>query len=128
MLLKAFTAYMKVLSKCLRFYDTYSRASKNFLSEVEILSNARLTHHIIDPVTLQRYLRPIPYALHKMSPHYEYVFRHTYSFYAEQLVLFTNSTDQLLVHIPFLLKTCLPETDVTLQHMHISLKSRSRHE
>ena len=48
------------------FYDTYRGALKDFLSALDTLSNARLTHYIIYPVTFERYLRTLLYDLLKM--------------------------------------------------------------
>ena len=56
------------------FYDIYSIAFKDFHSALDALSNARLTHLIIHPVTLETYLREILYDLQKLSPNYELVF------------------------------------------------------
>ena len=51
-------------------------------------------------VTHESYLRAIASDLKETSPNCELGFNHTYSYYAEPLVLFTNSPEQLLVHIP----------------------------
>ena len=54
MLTKAITAHIKNLRKYMGFYDTYSKAFSDFLSALEAFYNARMTHQIIDPVTLER--------------------------------------------------------------------------
>ena len=64
---KVFTAYMKVLINYRENYDTYIRAIEKFLSALDALLNARLTPQIIDPVTLERYLKAITYDLQKSS-------------------------------------------------------------
>ena len=104
MLIKAFTAYMKVLWKYLEFYDTHNRAFEDFLSALYALTNACLTNQIIEPIILQRYLRAIAYNPWKSSPYYELVFSQTYGYNAESLVSFINSADLLLVQILTLLK------------------------
>ena len=76
MLTKVFTPYTKVLRNYLEFHDTYTRAFENFLSALEALANARLTHQIIDQVTLERYLWAIAYDLQKISTNFELVFIH----------------------------------------------------
>ena len=43
--------------------DTFSRAFEDFLSALTALQNARLTHQIIDLVTLERFLRAKTYNL-----------------------------------------------------------------
>ena len=51
---KASKAFTKVLRKYMGFYDTYVGTFKDFLSALDALSNAELTHHIIDLITLER--------------------------------------------------------------------------
>ena len=58
-LTRAFPAYKKVVRTYVGFYATYIRAFEDFLSAMDALSNAFLTHQIIDPPTLDRYLRVI---------------------------------------------------------------------
>ena len=47
---------------------TYNRALEDFLSALDALGNARLAYQIIDPPTLDRYLRVISYDLQRASP------------------------------------------------------------
>ena len=98
-----FTAYTKSLQK----YLTYTSAFEDFSSALDALSNARLTHQIIDPITLERYFRAIAYYPQIISPNYELVSSHTYIYYTEPLASFTNFTDQFLFQIPILLKYVL---------------------
>ena len=60
-------------------------------------------------MTLERYLRALTYDLQKSLSSYELVFRHTYSYYADPLVSFSDPADQLLVQTPILLKHVLQE-------------------
>ena len=66
MLTKHLQHTLRSLEKNMGFYDTYSRAFEDFLSEVHTLSNAQLTLQIIDPVTPEIYLKAIVYDLHKL--------------------------------------------------------------
>ena len=75
-LIKAFTAYMNVLRNYMVFHCTRSREFKDLLSTLDTLSNARMTHQIIDLVTVEKYLRTISHNL-KTSPNWQLVFRHT---------------------------------------------------
>ena len=81
------------------FYDRYPNAFEDFLSALDALSNVRLRHQIIDPVTFERYLRIISYDLKKTSLNYDLVFSHRYSYCAEPVDSFTISTDCLLDQI-----------------------------
>ena len=99
MLTKSFMKYTKGLRKYVRFYDTYSKAFKDFFSALNILPNPRITHQIIDPVTLKIYLWVLSYDSKKTLPHYEPFFRPTYSHYAESLASFTYSADHFCRHV-----------------------------
>ena len=46
------------------------------------LTYEKPTYQIIDPITLDRYMRAVSYELEKLSLNYEAVFRHTYSYYS----------------------------------------------
>ena len=46
---------------------------EDFISALDAVSNARLTHQIINPPTLDYYLRAVFYDLQKTAPHYEFV-------------------------------------------------------
>ena len=61
MLTITLTAYTKVQCIYVGFYNTYIHVFENLLSAMDALSNARPTNHIIDPPTLDRYLRAILY-------------------------------------------------------------------
>ena len=54
MLTKAFIAHTKVFHKYSGFYDTYTRAFEDFLSELDAFPNVYLTRQIIDTLTLER--------------------------------------------------------------------------
>ena len=110
--IKFMSSFLKDLRKHLipiwdtmRFYDTYIRAFKDFLSVVDKLSNARLIYNITDLSTRNRYLRLMSNGLKKTSPSYQLVFQHTYSSYTR--LSFTKSVDKLLVQIPNLPKHVL---------------------
>ena len=81
--------------------------SKNFCQYWKQLSYAQLTNQIIDPLTLDRYLRALAYDLKTLSLNCELVFRHTYSYYLEPLFFLIDSANQFLVQILILLKNVL---------------------
>ena len=53
---------------------------------------------------LDRFLSAISRTLQEERSPFELAFNHTYQFYAEPMVMFTNTHDQLLVNVPILLK------------------------
>ena len=52
---------------------------------------------------LDKYLRQIAYDLDRSHSDYRLAFQHTYQYYAEPLISFTNSPDYLIVQIPIFL-------------------------
>ena len=85
---------------------------KGFLDGLDQLSTGRLCYEILDPIMLSKYLRTIVTDLDSLHSQYTLAFQHTYQYYAEPLISFTNSPDYLLVQIPIFLvyKHQLPMT------------------
>ena len=77
MLTTAFITYTILQRKYVGFYDTYSKVFEDFLSALDILSNARLAQQIIGAPTLDIYLRVISYDLQKTSTNYQLIFQQT---------------------------------------------------
>ena len=59
---------------------------------------------VLDPDKLDRFLSAIRRQLREERSPFELAFNHTYQFYAEPMVMFTNTHDQLLVNVPILLR------------------------
>ena len=57
-------------NQILGFYGTYTDTFKNLLSVLLTLLDTRLTHQIIDPDTLEKYVRAIAYDLEKLQINY----------------------------------------------------------
>ena len=68
------------------------------------LSSGYLTHCILDPMTLSRYLEAIEDDMEDKAPDYEPVFIHVYQDYSNSLASFTNMIDDLLLQLPILIK------------------------
>ena len=68
------------------------------------MSSGYLTHCILDPKVLSRYLEAIEDDMDKMTPDYEPVFTSDYQYYDNSLVSFTNRVDDLLLQFPILSK------------------------
>ena len=58
---------------------------------IESLSSAYLTHHILDPKTLSRYLETIADDMEDTAPDYKPVFTEVYQYYSNFLSSFTNT-------------------------------------
>ena len=68
------------------------------------MGTGRLTFQVLDPDELDRFLSAIRRQLQEERSPFELAFNHTYQFYAEPMVMFTNTHDQLLVNVPILLR------------------------
>ena len=85
-------------------YNRYESASDDTLIGIESLSSGYLTHCILDPKTLSRYLEAIADDMEDMAPDYEPVFINVYQYYGNSLASFTNMIDDLLLQLPILIK------------------------
>ena len=63
-----------------------------------------MTHHILDPHVLGKYLEIIKDDLEDTAPEYEPVFTSVYQYYGNSLASFTNTIDDLLLQLPILIK------------------------
>ena len=68
------------------------------------MSLGYLTHHIMDPKVLARYLESITDDMEDMAPDYEPVFTNIYQYYGNLLASFTNTIDDLILQLPILIK------------------------
>ena len=71
---------------------------------IENLNSGYLTHHILDPQVLTKYLEIIEDDLEVTAPEYELVFTSIYQYYGNSLASFTNTIDDLLLQLPILIK------------------------
>ena len=63
-----------------------------------------MTHHILDPQVLSKYLETIGDDLEDTAPEYEPVFTSVYQYYGNSLASFTNTIDDLLLQLLILIK------------------------
>ena len=68
------------------------------------LNSGYLTHQILDPQVLTKYLEIIEDDLEDTAPEYEPVFTSIYQYYGNSLASFTNTIDDLLLQLPILIK------------------------
>ena len=71
---------------------------------IENLNSGYLTHCILDPQVLTRYLEIIEDNLEDTAPEYEPVFTSVHQYYGNSLASFTNTIDDLLLQLPILIK------------------------
>ena len=92
------------LQRIHRQYIRYESALDDTLIGIENLNSGYLTHHILDPKVLTKYLEIIEDDLEETAPEYEPVFTSVYQYYGNSLVSFTNTIDDLLLQLPILIK------------------------
>ena len=85
-------------------YIRYESALDDTLIGIENLNSGYLTHHILNPQVLSKYLETIIDDLEDTAPEYEPVFTNVYQYYGNSLASFTNTIDDLLLQLPILIK------------------------
>ena len=98
------TIQVGTLQRIHRQYMRYESALDDTLIGIENLNSGYLTHHILDPQVLTRYLEIIEDDLEDTVPEYKPVFTSVYQYYGNSLTLFTNTIDDLLLQLPLLIK------------------------
>ena len=85
-------------------YIRYELALDDTLICIENLNSGYLTHRILDPQVLSKYLETIKDDLEDTAPEYKPVFTSVYQYYGNSLASFTNTIDNLLLQLPILIK------------------------
>ena len=98
------TILVGTLQRIHRQYLRYKSALDDTLIGVEHLNSGYLTHHILDPKILAKYLEAIKDNLEETAPEFELVFTNVYQYYGNLLIFFTNIIDELLLQLPILIK------------------------
>ena len=98
------TILVGTLQKIHRQYIRYESALNNTLIGIEHLNSGYLTHRILDPKILAKYLEVIEDDLEETAPEFEPVFTNVYQYYGNSLISFTNIIDDLLLQLPILIK------------------------
>ena len=92
------------LQRIHRQYVRYESVLDDTLIGIEHLNSGYLTHHILEPRTLARYLEAVEDDLEETAPAFEPVFTNVYQYYGNSLISFTNIIDDLLLQLPILIK------------------------
>ena len=98
------TILMGTLQRIHRQYIKYESELDDTLIGIENLNSANLTHHILDPKILAKYLEAVEDDLEEMALEFELVFTSIYQYYGNSLISFTNTIDDLLLQLPILIK------------------------
>ena len=92
------------LQRIYRQYVRYKSALDDTLLGIEHLNSGYLTHRILDPKILTKYLEVIEDNLKETAPEFEQIFTNVYQYYGNSLISFTNTIDDLLLQLPILIK------------------------
>ena len=84
-------------------YIRYESALDDTMIGIENLNSGYLTHRILDPQVLSKYLEAIEDDLEETAPDHK-VFTNVYQYYDNSLVSFTNTNYDLLLQLPILIK------------------------
>ena len=98
------TIQVGTLQRIHRQYIRYESLLDDTLIGIENLNSGYLTHQILDPKVLTKYLEIIEDDLKDTVPEYEPVFTSVYQYYGNSLASFTNTIDDLLLQLPILIK------------------------
>ena len=92
------------LQRIHRQYIRYESALDDTLIGIENLNSGYLTHRILDPQILGKYLEAVQDDLEETAPKFELVFTSVYQYYGNSLISFSNTIDDLLLQLPILIK------------------------
>ena len=92
------------LQRIHRQYIRYESALDDILIGIENLNSGYLTHCILDPQILGKYLEAFEDDLEETAPEFELVFTSVHQYYGNSLISFTNTIDDLLLQLPILIK------------------------
>ena len=98
------TILVGTLQRIHRQYVRYKSALDDTFIGIEHLNSGYLTHRILDPQILAKYLEAIKDDLEETAPEFEPVFTNVYQYYGNSLVSFTNTIDDLLLQLLILIK------------------------
>ena len=98
------TILVGTLQRIHRQYIRYKSALDNTLIGIEHLNSGYLTHHILDPKILAKYLEAVEDNLEETAPEFEPVFTNVYQYDGNSLISFTNTIDDLLLQLLILIK------------------------
>ena len=97
------TILVGTLQRIHRQYIRYESPLDDTLIGIENLNSGYLTHRILDPKILAKYLEAVEDNLEETAPEFEPVFTNLYQYYGNSPISFTNTIDDLLLQLPILI-------------------------
>ena len=121
------TILVGTLQRIHKQYIRYESALDNTLIGIENLNSGYLTHRILDPKMLAKYLEVIEDDLEEAAPAFKPVFTNVYQYYSNSLISFTNIIDDLLLQLPILveLKVQVPMSLFSIEMAPVPLDSET---
>ena len=98
------TIQVGMLQRIHHQYNRYESSLDDTLIGIESLSSGYLTHHILDPKVLARYLEAIADDMEDTAQDYKPVFTDVNQYYGNSLASFTNTIDDLILQLSILIK------------------------
>ena len=98
------TILVGTLQRIHRQYIRYELTLDDTLIRIENLNSGYLTHRILDPKILGKYLEAVEDDLEETAPEFKLVFTSVYQYYGNSLISLTNTIDDLLLQLPILIK------------------------
>ena len=118
------TILVGTLQRIHRQYIRYESALDDTLISIENLNSGYLTHCILDPQILGKYLEAVEDDLEETAPEFEPVFTSIYQYYGNSLISFTNTIDDLLIQLPILIRL---KVQVPIQYRNSTSSIRCRY-
>ena len=123
-----FKDYITILEGTLqrihRQYVSYESALDDTLIGIENLNSGYLTHCLLDPKILAKYLEAVEDDLEETAPEFEPVFTNVYQYYGNSLISFTERSRNL--DRSFRNIYIIPSFPTREQHAHSVQNARSR--
>ena len=88
----------------MRKFEMMLQDVQHMLSAIDTLANGRLPSQLVHPATLHQALKNIKKDMKTNDPGWELAFQYIHQYYAEPLVTFSNTPDQLVIQIPIFIK------------------------
>ncbi len=84
--------------------NTYENRLHEFMGSLDNLANAQLSSTLVDPVSLERYLKAMEQDVVDTTPDWELALPDIAMYYAEPIITYSNTPELLVVQIPIFLK------------------------
>ena len=98
------TILVGTLQRIHRQYVRYKSTLDDTLIGIENRNSGYLTHRILDPKILGKYLEAVKDDLEETAPEFEPVFTSVCQYYGNSLISFTNTIDDLLLQLPIIIE------------------------